>query len=103
MIQKCSFSDLKIFAPENSTTSLASELQCPELAARVLKMIKGDEDISALREWIHPDFTKQIDSLDLGTGGKEAKALWEAKSSFGNVLVYGDYDTDGISSTVLAT
>ena len=65
-------------------------------------MLKGDEDINTLREWIHPDFAKQIESLDLGTGAKEAKALWEAKSSFGNVLVYGDYDTDGISSTVLA-
>ena len=102
MIQTCSLSSLKIFHKSASTTNLAHELSCPELAAGVLEMLKGDEDINTLREWIHPDFAKQIESLDLGTGAKEAKALWEAKSSFGNVLVYGDYDTDGISSTVLA-
>ena len=27
---------------------------------------------------------------------------WPSRSSFGNILVYGDYDTDGISATVLA-
>ena len=102
MIQTCSFSDLKILQPEEEAKALAKELHCPELAARVLRMIKRDENIEALREWIYPDFAKQIETLDLGTGGKQAKALWEAKSSLGNVLVYGDYDTDGISSTVLA-
>lgn len=102
MIPTCLMSDLKIFHTGDSTRHLASELSCPELAAGVLEMLKGNEDIDILREWIKPDFTKQINALNLGKGGKAAKALWESKSSFGNVLVYGDYDTDGISSTVLA-
>lgn len=102
MLQTCLTSDIKIYRRGNSAKLLASELSCPELAARVLEMLRGDEDIEALREWIHPDFAKQIDSLDLGTGSKAAKSLWNSKSSFGNVLVYGDYDTDGISSAVLA-
>lgn len=102
MLPTCLISDLKIYNPSDSTKHLASELSCPELAAGVLEMLKGNEDIESLREWIHPDFAKQMNSLDLGEGSKAAKLLWESKSSLGNVLVYGDYDTDGISSTVLA-
>ncbi|MBQ9390468.1 MAG: DHH family phosphoesterase [Synergistaceae bacterium] len=102
MLPTCLISDLKIFRPGDSTKHLANELSCSELAAGVIEMLKGNEDIETLREWIHPDFAKQMDSLNLGEGSKAAKSLWESKSSLGNVLVYGDYDTDGISSTVLA-
>lgn len=102
MLPTCLISDLKIYHPGDYTKHLASELSCPQLAAGVLEMLKGNEDIETLREWIHPDFTKQMESLDLGEGSKAAKDLWNSKSSLGNVLVYGDYDTDGISSTVLA-
>ena len=102
MIQICPASDIKIYSPSDYTERLARELSCPPLAAGVLEMLKGSQDIDTLRDWIHPDFTQQIDSLDLGSASNEAKNLWESKSSFGNVLVYGDYDTDGISSTVLA-
>ena len=92
MLPTCLISDLKIFHTGDSTRHLASELSCPELAAGVLEMLKGDEDINLLREWIRPDFSQQMDKLNLGEGSKAAKALWESKSSFGNVLVYGDYD-----------
>lgn len=102
MLPTCLISDLKIFKPGDTTKHLASELSCPELAAGVIEMLRGNEDIETLREWIHPDFAKQMDALNLGEGSKAAKSLWESKSSLGNVLVYGDYDTDGISSTVLA-
>ena len=102
MIPTRHISTLKIFRPNNDTLTLAGKLSCPPLAAGVLEMLKGSESIDTLREWIHPDFTKLINSLDLGEASKAAKSLWESRSSFGNVLVYGDYDTDGICSTVLA-
>ena len=102
MLPTCLMSDLKIYQPGDYTRRLADELSCSPLTAGVLEMLKGDSDIASLREWIHPDFVKQMNSLNLGEASKNAKALWNSKSSFGNVLVYGDYDTDGISSTVLA-
>ncbi|MBQ9419645.1 MAG: DHH family phosphoesterase [Synergistaceae bacterium] len=103
MLPTCLISELKIFRADDNTRRLASELSCPELAAEVLKTLRDDsEDINLLRERVRPDFMKQLASLDLGSGSSAAKELWESKSSFGNVLVYGDYDTDGISSTVLA-
>ncbi|MBQ7578481.1 MAG: DHH family phosphoesterase [Synergistaceae bacterium] len=102
MLPTCLISDLKIYQPGESTKQLANSLSCPELAAGVLDMLKGSSDLDSLREWIRPDFTKQIANLNLGESSKAAKILWDSKSSLGNVLVYGDYDTDGISSTVLA-
>ena len=102
MLQTCLSSSIKIFDPNDEAKQLAQELSCPELVARVLKMLHEDKNVESLREWIKPDFRKQLESLNLGEGSKAAKNLWESKSSFGNVLVYGDYDVDGISSTVLA-
>lgn len=102
MIQSYFSSDINIYQPSQYTFQLAHDLACPPLAAAVLEMLKGKQDINTFRDWIRPDFIKLVDGLNLGAGGKAAKELWNSKSSFGNVLVYGDYDTDGISSTVLA-
>ena len=102
MLPTCLISDLKIFQPDDSTKNLADKLSCTELTAGVLEMLRGCNDLDSLREWIRPDFRKQMQSLFLGESSKAAKDLWESKSSLGNVLVYGDYDVDGISSTVLA-
>lgn len=43
-----------------------------------------------------------LDSLDLGRGAAEASERWKNISNLGRVLVYGDYDVDGVSSTTLA-
>ncbi len=102
MIQTCNLNELEIFTPSENTRKLANDLECSELTAGVLEMLKGSSDLEALREWIKPDFIKQMKGVNLGMAGEEAKKLWDSKSSFGNVLVYGDYDTDGVCSTVLA-
>ncbi|MDR1741202.1 MAG: DHH family phosphoesterase [Synergistaceae bacterium] len=47
------------------------------------------------------DFDGLMDSLYLGDAASVAAKKWMAKPSFGNVVVYGDYDVDGIASTVL--
>lgn len=102
MLSKCVISDLKICTLNETVKRLADELSCPELAAGVLDMLRGSDDVNALREWLRPDFEALINNLELGEGAIAAKELWEKHSSFGNVLVYGDYDTDGVCSTVLA-
>ncbi len=102
MLPTCLTSDIKIFQPDEQVQELVKELSCPPLVASVLKMLHADKNLDFLREFMNPDFKKQLANLDLGEGSTAAKELWESKSSFGNVLVYGDYDTDGISSTVLA-
>ncbi len=43
-----------------------------------------------------------IDCVDLGSGAPEAAERWKRLPALGKVLVYGDYDVDGVSSTTLA-
>jgi single-stranded-DNA-specific exonuclease len=59
-------------------------------------------DIDGIQAWLRPQFEELLDGLNLGSGGPRAAERWRSRSSFGNVVIYGDYDTDGISSTVLA-
>ena len=102
MISSRSLSELHILQPDNETSSIAQELSCSLLTASVLQLLKSGRDINSLRDWIRPDFIKQMNSLNLGEGSQHARDLWNSKSSFGNVLVYGDYDVDGVCSSVLA-
>ncbi len=102
MLPTCLISDLKIYQPGDSAKNLAQELSCSELTASVLEMLKGNENIDSLRDWLRPDFLAQMENMNLGASSAAARELWRSKSSFGNVLVYGDYDTDGVCSTVLA-
>jgi single-stranded-DNA-specific exonuclease len=59
-------------------------------------------DLDRAQAWLKPQFEPLMDDLNLGSAAAAAAEKWRSRSSFGNVVVYGDYDTDGISSTVLA-
>lgn len=60
------------------------------------------ENASLIRSWLNPKFEKVVDGLSLGNGSASAARKWKSKDSLGKVIVYGDYDVDGVSSTVLA-
>ncbi len=104
MLPICNDSNLKIYEIGDSAKNLARCVPCPEIAAAVLEMMQGDENLNPewVNDWMNPKFDGLMDSLNLGKSSEAARKLWESKSSFGNVLVYGDYDTDGVSATVLA-
>lgn len=102
MLPTCSISELKIYNPGNTARDLANKLSCSILTAGVLEMLKGNETLDSLKDWLNPDFLAQMRNMNLGASSAIARDLWNSKSSFGNVLVYGDYDTDGVCSTVLA-
>ena len=104
MLEKCRSSHLKIFRLEESTHELAQKYSCSSLVAAVLQMNHSDatEDSVRIRSWLNPKFEKTIDGLSLGSASELAADKWRRLSSFGKVFVYGDYDVDGISSTVLA-
>jgi single-stranded-DNA-specific exonuclease len=59
-------------------------------------------DVDDAQEWLKPQFDILMENLNLGEASAEAAKKWRSKYSFGNIVVYGDYDTDGISATVLA-
>jgi single-stranded-DNA-specific exonuclease len=95
---------LKLYEIGDPARELAEKLSCSELIAAVFKM--GHEsrssDVEYARAWLKPSLEKLLDEMSLGAASAELAERWRSKCSFGNVVVYGDYDTDGISATVLA-
>jgi single-stranded-DNA-specific exonuclease len=104
LLSTCSDSNLKLYEIGEPTKDLARRLSCSELTAIVLEMCQGRRlaDIDNAQAWLRPRFEDLMDNLNLGSAGPRAAEKWRSRSSFGNVVVYGDYDTDGIASTVLA-
>ena len=103
-MEKCRSSHLKIFRFQDSTRELAQKYSCSSLVAAILQMNHGEttQDSAHIRSWLNPRFEKIIEGLSLGSASKPAADKWKSLDSFGKVFVYGDYDVDGISSTVLA-
>ncbi|NLB82851.1 MAG: single-stranded DNA exonuclease RecJ [Synergistaceae bacterium] len=102
MTARCSTCDLDLFTPAISTGRLAASLGCSLLTAAVLES-RASGGTSA------PDFPSPpewddalLDDLLLGGGAEEAAERWKNTPNLGRVLVYGDYDVDGVSSTTLA-
>jgi single-stranded-DNA-specific exonuclease len=51
------------------------------------------------RRWIKPDLSYWMEKIDIGAASLTAARLWSSVSSDSSVVVYGDYDVDGISAT----
>jgi single-stranded-DNA-specific exonuclease len=95
---------LKLYEIGDPARELAGRLSCSDLIAAVFGMEHGNRcsDLEYARAWLNPQLETLTDALDLGAAAAAAAEKWRSKCSFGNVVVYGDYDTDGISATVLA-
>ena len=101
MIPVHSLQDLHIYQPGEKTRDLARRLECSELAAAVLDSRVPEE--AQCRELLNsPGLRAQLDALDMGRAAAAARALWTTSVPGKKVFVYGDYDVDGVSSTVLA-
>lgn len=97
----CQRSQLDIFQPTHKAFELSRHLKCPDLVASVMEM-RGIEDMDKARAWLSPSLSSLLPSMYLGANALETAKLWRSIDLSGNVVVYGDYDVDGISSTVLA-
>jgi single-stranded-DNA-specific exonuclease len=104
LLSTCSSSNLKLYEIGEPTKDLAKKLSCSELTAVVLEMCHENKcsDVDDAQAWLKPPFDVLMETLDLGSASAEAAKKWQSKCSFGNIVVYGDYDTDGIAATVLA-
>lgn len=104
MLSTCSRTSLRLYDIDDPIRDLAERLSCSELAAVVLGMSHQNkiDDVDDVRAWLNPELEESLEKLNLGSASSFAAQKWRSKSTFGNVVVYGDYDTDGIASTVLA-
>lgn len=83
-------------------TELAAALEVPRIVAQLL-CIRGIDSVDAGHTFLHPTLDQLTDPFEL-TGMKEAVArITQARDSREHVRVFGDYDVDGISGTVLLT
>ena len=104
LLSTCSDLNLKLYEIGEPTRELAKKLSCSELTAVVLEMCHESKclEIEHAKAWLKPQFEELMEAMSLGAASAKSAEKWRSKSSLGNVVVYGDYDTDGISSTVLA-
>lgn len=102
MTARCSTRHLDLFTPAVSTGRLAASFACSLLTAAVLES-RASGGTSAPAYPSAPEWDDTLlDDLLLGKGAEEAAVRWKSAPDLGRVLVYGDYDVDGVSSTTLA-
>jgi single-stranded-DNA-specific exonuclease len=100
-IPVCSLNDLDIYRPGERTRDLARRLACTDLTAAVLdSRNSGEERCREMLETL--PLQQQLQKLQMGRGAVYARELWPRAVPGKKVFVYGDYDVDGVSSTVMA-
>lgn len=83
---------------------MSSKFGCSLFQAALLELrgVSCDDSFSVVNSWLNPDMESMIAGLDLGASSNAAVNMIKNLDSSSDVLVYGDYDVDGISSTTLA-
>jgi len=86
---------------DRRTADLSREIGCSPLVGAVLRM-RGFQLEGDVERLFHPDLSALMESLDLGSGVDSAKAVFDRVATGTRLVVYGDYDVDGVSATTLA-
>ena len=104
MVVFCSKDELNIYRPGQTAAGIAARLDCSLFQAALLEMrgITTDTSDSEIKSWVSPDMESMLDCLDLGENNTFAAEVFRSLNEGSDVVVYGDYDVDGISATALA-
>lgn len=101
MIPSCSAHKITLWDPGPEALGVAQSLGSSKLLASILMMrgvsLDSTSDVSS--KWISPDIDFWLDKVDLGKDSKRAAEIWSSLPEDASVVVYGDYDVDGIAST----
>lgn len=83
---------------------IAAAMGCAPMTAAILRMkgLASEEEFDKAREWLRPSLDISLASLDLGEASARAAEIWNGRRKPKRAVVYGDYDVDGVCSTVLA-
>lgn len=74
--------------------------QLPKLFVELLK-VRGLETPEAIEAFLNPDYDALADPFLLPDMKKAVRRIVKAKEAEENVVIYGDYDIDGLSATAL--
>jgi len=86
---------------DGATADLSREIGCSPLAVAILRM-RGVPIVGDPKELFSPDLNVLMEKLDLGPGVEAAKTVFDRMKPGTRIVVYGDYDVDGVSATTLA-
>ncbi len=89
------------FAPTASVELLS---QFPELSPIILHILAQRNIITeeAINRWLHPDYIRDLhDPFLFKDMTKAVQRIIQARDNNASVLIYGDYDADGVCSSVL--
>ncbi|MDO9542087.1 MAG: single-stranded-DNA-specific exonuclease RecJ [Kiritimatiellia bacterium] len=87
-------------ADADFTAQLAAELRLPPLLARVLSGY-GFGNLESAAKFLNPKLKDVSDPFLIPQMEAAVLRIWRAVETKENILVYGDYDVDGIAGTVL--
>lgn len=91
---------LEAEADPASVHALTDHLGWPEPLARAL-VRRGVTRVDQADAWLHPRLSAFPDPADMSGMLPGAERIWQAILNQETIVVYGDYDVDGITSTAL--
>lgn len=104
MVVRCAKDSLNIHTQTEVSAQIAARFNCSPFQASLLEMrgLTADVMPKEVENWLSPYLPRLLEKLDLGADNANAAALVRGLSSSSDVVVYGDYDVDGISATAIA-
>lgn len=94
----------RIFRPQNPEAAdrLSREIGIPHALARVLAA-RGVTDVEAGRRHLDPAGDRLYDPFEMAGVAEAAERLAETARRSGRVVVFGDYDCDGVGAVAILT
>lgn len=84
----------------NEIEDLSSRLAISSIVTRILYK-RGYKTVDQINSFLHPSSEKIIDPFELYDMDKAIECIQEAAFSGLKIVVYGDYDVDGLTSTAV--
>ncbi len=84
----------------NIVTRLGRELNIPEIACRILAS-RGINDSSSAQKFLNSDLCDLFEPFQLSQMDKAVDRVIQALKVNERIMIYGDYDVDGITGTAL--
>ena len=104
MVVRCAKDSLNIHTQTEVSAQIAAKFNCSPFQASLLEMrgLTADVMPKEVENWLSPYLPRLLEKLDLGADNANAAALVRRLDGASDVVVYGDYDVDGISATAIA-
>ena len=90
----------QVAEPFDGAAELAWKLQTTDLVAQVLRN-RGLDEVAAARAFMDPQLTALHDPTLLGGAVPAAKRIARAVAEGEKIVIYGDYDVDGITGAAI--